>query len=340
MPENDPKPRILVTVAVSDATIESLRAIAPGYRIDKITGDVSSTAWAEAEALFTGRVLPTPEQAPRLRWIQTASAGFDWALTQPIAQIKDIIITSASGIHATPIAEYCLGMMLALNLKVPAMFDLKREKQWPKEKMSTFGPMPLRGKTVGIVGYGSIGRELARLANALGMTVLAAKRDVMNTDAGDVFTLDEGIGDQTGDIPARIYPGQAVATMARECDFLVMTVPLTDGTRQIIDKRVLDAMKETAYFINIARGSVVDEAALIEALQTHSIAGAALDVFVEEPLPAASPLWTLPNVIISPHVAGNTPDYNERAAKVFAENLRRYVDRKPLVNALDRAEGY
>jgi phosphoglycerate dehydrogenase-like enzyme len=340
MPDAEPKPRITVAVAVSDAALEEIRSTAPGFRVDRTTGEVSAAAWAETEVLFTSRALPTPEQAPRLRWIQTTAAGFDWVLKQPVAADRKITITSSSGIHATPIAEYCLGTMLALNLRLPAMSDLKREKQWPKDKTILLGAMPLRGKTVGIVGYGSIGRELARLCDALGMTVLAAKRDAMHTEAGDVFALNEGTGDPHGDIPARVYPGEAVATMARECDFLVVTVPLTDGTRHLIGKPVFDAMKESAYFINIARGSVVDEPALIEALQSHSIAGAALDVFTEEPLPASSPLWSLPNVIISPHISGSTPDYVERAVHVFVENLRRYVAKKPLVNMLDRERGY
>ncbi|MBK8136435.1 MAG: D-2-hydroxyacid dehydrogenase [Chloroflexi bacterium] len=340
MPDSDSKPRIVVTVNVPDSTLDALRASAPAYRVDKYAGEVPNAVWLETEVLFTSRVYPTPEQAPRLRWIQTCSAGFDWALTHPIAQHKDILITSVSGIHATPIAEYCLGMMLALNLKIPTMIEYKREKSWGKDRNTGFGPAPLRGKTVGIVGYGSIGRELARLCEAIGMNVLAAKRDVMHVEAGDAFYLHDETGDPQGEIPARIYPGQAIATMARECDFLVVTVPLTGGTRHLIDIRVFDAMKETAYFLNIARGDVVDEQALIGALQTQRIAGAALDVFAEEPLPATSPLWGLPNVIISPHVAGNTPDYNERSAKVFAENLRRYVERKVLMNALNRTEGY
>lgn len=340
MPDAEPKPRVVITVGVSDAVLEQLRALAPAFRIDRLIGEISNAVWAETEVLFTSRVFPTPEQAPRLRWIQTTSAGFDLALSQPVAQIADIQITSVSGIHATPIAEYCLGMMLALNMRLPAMHDLKREKHWPKDRHAGFGPAPLRGKTVGIVGYGNIGRELARLAAALGMNVLAAKRDVMRLEASDTFMMDDDTGDPSGDIPARIYPGQAVPTMARECDFLVVTVPLTTGTHKLIDGRVFDAMKQSAFFVNIARGDVVDEPALIEALQSNRIAGAALDVFTEEPLPPTSPLWALPNVIISPHIAGNTPDYVERAARVFSENFRRYVERRPLVNLLDRTTGY
>ena len=339
MAETDPKPRIVVKSTISDALLTQLREIAPDYRVDRYTDTVPDAVWAEAEIVFTGRSVPTPEQAPRLRWIQLASAGFDWMLKNPIGQIPDIDITSSSGMHATPIAEYCLGMMLALNLKLPLMLDLKRKSEWPKNRPSAFGPAPLRGKTVGIIGYGSIGRELARLCDSLGMVVLAAKRDVMKPEAREGW-IEPGTGDPLGEIPMRLYPGQAVATMAKDCDFLVMTAPLTGDTRHMIDLSVLNAMKSTAFFINIARGDVVDEVALIHTLQHDEIAGAALDVFTEEPLPSTSPLWSMSNVIISPHISGDLPDYFERAGRVFAENLRRYVEKRPLINALDRLKGY
>lgn len=339
MAETDPKPRIVVKSSISDALLAQLRDIAPTYRVDRYPDTVPDSIWAETEILFTGRTLPTPEQAPRLRWIQLASAGFDWAVKQPIGQLPDIDLTSSSGMHATPIAEYCLGMMLALNLKIPAMLDLKRKSEWPKQRPALFGPAPLRGKTVGIIGYGSIGRELARLCDALGMKVLAAKRDAKKTEARDGW-VEAGTGDPMGEIPIRIYPGQAVATMVRDCDIVVMTAPLTGDTRHMIDMDVLRAMKSSAFFINIARGDVVDEVALCAALQDNDIAGAALDVFSEEPLPQTSPLWGLPNVIISPHVSGDLPDYFEQAGRVFAENLRRYVEKRSLINVLDRVRGY
>lgn len=341
MSEQDTKPRIVVAVNVNDASLEMLKAAAPEYRVERYLDEVPANVWADTEILFTFRSVPTPEQAPRLRWIQSVSAGFDYLLSRPIVEgNKDLMVTSTSGIHAPQIAEYCLGMMLALNMRIPALLDNKRDKLWPKDSLSNAGAASLRGRTVGIVGYGSIGRELARLCDALGMTVLAAKRDAMHPEAGDVFYLFENTGDPNGEIPARIYPSEAVATMAKECDFLVVTIPLTGGTRHSIDARIFEAMPDSAYFINIARGNVVDEPAMIEALQNQKIAGAALDVFAEEPLPQTNLLWTLPNVIISPHTAGNADDYNERAAKVFAENLRRYREQKTLVNLLDRHSGY
>jgi phosphoglycerate dehydrogenase-like enzyme len=236
-------------------------------------------------------------------------------------------------------AEYCLMMMLAFEYQLPKMMELKSKAEWPKDAGRLFNAKGLRGKTLGIAGYGSVGRELARLANAMGMKVLAGKRDVMHPEDTSGYAQ-EGTGDPKGVIPERLYPGEALASMARECDYLVIITPLTGETRHIVNEEVLKAMKKSAVLINVARGSVVDEAALISALAAETIAGAALDVFEEEPLPATSPLWNLENVIISPHTSGNNALYHEKAASLFAENLRRYVEKRPLLNLLDRKRGY
>jgi phosphoglycerate dehydrogenase-like enzyme len=171
------------------------------------------------------------------------------------------------------------------------------------------------------------------------MTVLAAKRDVMHPAQTNKYA-EPGTGDPDGDLPDRIYPVQAAASMVKECDFVVLACPLTRLTRQLVNEEVLAAMKPTAVLINVARGAVVDEAALISALAAGRLGGAALDVFEEEPLPATSPLWNLPNVIISPHVAGFRADYHQQAAAVFAENLRRYVENEPLLNQVSREREY
>ena len=171
------------------------------------------------------------------------------------------------------------------------------------------------------------------------MTVLASKRDISNTAERNAFALPD-IGDPGGDIPDRIYPAATIASMAKDSDYLVVTAPLTEATEHLIDDEVLNAMKETAVLINVARGAVVDEKALITALSSGQIAGAALDVFEEEPLPSASPLWNLDNVIITPHLSGFTRDYHDKAALVFKENLRRYLDNRPLLNQMDRTRGY
>ena len=214
----------------------------------------------------------------------------------------------------------------------------KAEKRWAEDRFVRYSPVELRGSTVGIVGYGSIGREIARLCRAFGASVLATKRDLKQLEDGD-FSL-EGLGDREAELAERLYPPQALGSMAAECDFLVITVPLTPSSRGMVNETVLSKMKPTAFLIDISRGEVVDHAALIEALQGESLAGAALDVYPVEPLPEVSPLWEAPNVILSPHVAGASSHYLGRAADLFTENLRRYVVGEPLLNRFDPKRGY
>ncbi|MGQ9910014.1 MAG: D-2-hydroxyacid dehydrogenase [Candidatus Flexifilum sp.] len=337
----DPTDLIHVVVALdfNDAILDQLRAISPRLKIERHFPDVPARAWNDVEVLYTLKTLPDPAQVPHLRWVQLHTAGVDHILDHPLYAAQDVEITTTSGIHAVPLSEYCLGMMLAFNLKLPRMLRDQAAAAWPANQHSIYAPRELRGQTVGIVGYGSIGRELARLCDQLGMRVLAVKRDVKNPADREAYR-EPGTGDPEGEIPTRIYPPEALASMAPECDFLVVLAPLTAKSRHLIDEAVLKAMKRTAMLINVARGPVVDEAALITALSAGRIAGAALDVFEEEPLPPGSPLWNLDNVIISPHVAGNSQRYHEKAAAVFAENLARYLDKRPLLNRVRRELGY
>ncbi len=331
--------KVIVAMDFSDALIEQLRAISPRLHVERYFPKVPDSAWATAEVLYTGGILPEPAQAPRLRWIQLQSAGMEHVLDRAIVRAEDVEVTSTSGIHATAMAEYCLAMMLAFAYKLPQMLAFQARAEWPEERYRIFAPRGLRGQTVGIVGYGSIGRELGRIAAALGMVVVATKRDLKHpADEGEY--REPGIGDPEAEIPTRLYPPEALGSMASVCDYLVITVPLTSATRHMVNAEVLSRMKKTAVLVNVARGAVVDEAALISALAAGTIGGAALDVFEEEPLPAASPLWQMDNVIISPHVAGNVYRYHEKAAALFAENLQRYLEHRPLLNRLDRARGY
>jgi phosphoglycerate dehydrogenase-like enzyme len=197
----------------------------------------------------------------------------------------------------------------------------------------------LLGSTVGIVGYGSIGQRLARLLASFDVSVLASKRDIVSSPRPDEFQVD-GQGDPNGEFVRRLYPAQALRTMFKECDFVVVTVPLTPQTRGLIGARQLAGMKPSAFLVDVSRGGVVDHDALLAALQKKQLAGAGLDVFHDEPLPADSPLWEQPNVIISPHVAGLSPYYIERAFTLFKENLRRYVAGEPLLNRIDLERGY
>ena len=187
------------------------------------------------------------------------------------------------------------------------------------------------------MGYGSIGREVGRLGRAFGMRVFALRRTVGRPDQGYAVSR---TGDPEGSIPERFYPAAALHHMLAECDYVVVAVPLTPATTHLIGETELRAMKPTAYLVNIARGSIVDEAALVRALDEGWIAGAGLDVFEQEPLPSDSPLWEMENALISPHVAGFTPRYDERATVLFAQNLARYLAGQPLLNLVDKSRGY
>jgi phosphoglycerate dehydrogenase-like enzyme len=212
---------------------------------------------------------------------------------------------------------------------------------WPpdEQRWALFVPSVVRGATLGVIGYGSIGREVARIAKgAFAMTVLACKRDPSRrADTG--YRL-PGTGDPDGLVPDEWLPPARVVDLLTRSDVVLMAAPLTDETRGMLGARELARMKPSAFFINVGRGATVDEAALAQALRERRIAGAAVDVFGEEPPEPGHPLFALDNALVSPHVSGFIPSYDDRCAALFAENLRRYLDGSPLLNLVDRATGY
>ncbi len=276
---------------------------------------------AEAEVIY-GFGLPKDItfRAPKLKWAQMVSAGVERFLDDEFRQ-SPAIMTNVSGIHAIPIGEVVLQFMLMFVKKAPLCFQMKQDKRW-----EPFAPAVLHSKTVGIVGLGSIGREVARLAKAFGMRVIATRRSARKAK-------------HTRDVDL-LYPPNQLSQLLSDSDFVVLSVPLTSETYRLIGEQQLRSMKPTAYLINIARGDVIDEAALIRALEEHWIAGAGLDVFATEPLPADSRLWELPNLIFSPHVSGGMEKYIEHATQVFCENLRRYLKGRRLLNVVDKEKGY
>ena len=236
------------------------------------------------------------------------------------------------------IAEYCIASILAFTHRFHLTIKAQLKHEWLKQSPFMTSVRELRGCTLGILGYGSIGRETARMAAALGMTVLALKRN--RDDRLDLGWTPVDIGDPEGKIPARLYgPSQCKELMAQS-DFVVVTLPLTPETRGFVGAVELAAAKPEAYIVNIGRGGVIDEAALIAALKEGKIAGAGLDVFEREPLPAHSPLWDLENVILTPHSAGSKRGYFDHAFEIFIENLRRFVTDRALLNQVDRTTGY
>jgi phosphoglycerate dehydrogenase-like enzyme len=333
---------ILITLPFPEELVNLVSAVSPRLRVTALKAekadDIPAETWQKVEVLYTATVLPDPDQAPRLRWIQFHWAGIDSLIDHPILRKPDLVATSLSGAAVTQMAEYILMMLLALGHRLPALIENQRAARWPKDRWKLFSPRELRGSTVGIVGYGSIGREVARLLNAFGTTVLATKRDVMHPQDEDYVPA--GQGDPAGDFVRRLYPPQALRSMIKECDFIVVTVPLTKGTHGLIGEEELKAMRPTAFLVDVSRGGVLDHSALITALREGKIAGAALDVFEEEPLPAESPLWKLPNVFVTPHIAGVTPEYDARAVELFAENLKHYLEGKPVFNQIDLSRGY
>jgi len=333
---------VLLTIPFTEALVTQLRGVSPKLRVTvqnaTSADEIPAEVWARTEVLYTGRILPPLERVPNLKWIQSHFAGIDGLLKEPVFAKADLIVTTLSGVAASQMAEYALMMLLALGHRLPAMTVSQRKAEWPKDRWDKFSPCELRGATVGIVGYGSIGRQLARLLQPFGATVLACKRDAMSPK--DIGYTADGMGDPEGNFVHRLYPGQAIRSMVRECDFVVNTVPLTAATRGLISAEVLAAMKATAYIIDVARGGIIDHTALIKALQEGKLGGAALDVFPEEPLPASSPLWQMPNVIITPHISGNSPYYDERAVTLFSENLHRFLAGLPLYNVFAFERGY
>lgn len=339
----NPPMKIVSTVSLNPEQHALIQRAAPGAEVadrqcrgnDDIVELMRSTGGCDA--MFTFRVPPRVlPLAPQMRWVQLLSAGADHVPWQQIGH--NIAITTASGIHAATMAEYTIASMLAFAHKLHALVRAQTHREWRRsgEFMSTVDAM--RGHTLGVVGYGSIGRETARIAHALGMQVFALKRDpAARSDPG---WMPEGLGDPDGHIPERFYgPGERREMLA-ECDYVTVTLPLTEATRGFIGVSELGAMRPHAYLVNVGRGEVIDQGAMVEALRSGRLGGAGLDVFEREPLETDSPLWEMENTILTPHMSGAFKGYVGVACELFIENLRRFASGQPLLNHVDPSLGY
>lgn len=333
---------ILVTVSLKEELVEELQQVSERLSIiihpARQEEEVPAEVWEKTDILYTVSALPEIEQAPNLKWVQFYLAGIDRTIDAPILQQEGIQATTMSGANAPQTAEYALTMMLALGHNLSDFFSHQSRNEWMSGKGSRYKPGELTGSTVGIVGYGSIGRQVARLVQGFGANVLATKRDLKRPE--DSGYTPDGMGDPEGDLFTRLYPPEALKSMFRESDFVVITVPLTPETKGMIGVEQLAALKPSAFLVDVSRGGIIDHTALIEALSENQFAGAALDVFPEEPLPADSLLWTMPNVILTPHIAGFSEKYDQRANALFAENLRRFLEEEPLLNKVSFDKGY
>ena len=334
--------QILITVPLDEDLIQKVRSVSPRLVVNHIPTrrieDIPGGTWEKTEILYTDVLLPSADQAPLLRWIQFHWAGIDRLVDSPILREPDIVATTLSGASASQVAEYILTGLLALGHHLPAAWSSQKNAEWPADRWERFSPRELRGSTIGLVGYGSIARQTARLLQPYGVEVLAAKRDAMQPE--DNGYIPKGMGDPEGLLARRIYPIQALPSMVKECDFLAVILPLTPLTRGLINTEIFAAMKQGTYLVDVSRGGIVDHTALVKALKSGKVAGAMLDVFPQEPLPADNPLWKQTNVIITPHISGVSPHYNDRAVELFSENLHRYLGELPLYNRYNTDLGY
>ena len=259
------------------------------------------------------------DAAPRLKWIQAITAGVDALPLEEIAR-RGIRLTNGRGIHTIYMAEYAIAAMINLARGFHSMFRNQMQKEWnrgvPQEE--------IHGATVGIIGLGAIGREIARKAAFMGMRVIGVKRTRASLE--DVDT---------------VYGPEDMARVFQQSDYVINLLPATPATEKLIDHRFFGAMKPTASFINMGRGTTVNETDLIEALRNRRIKALVSDVYETEPLPAASPLWGMENVILTPHICGVSPRYMARAMEIIAHNLEVYLSgRGEMINVVDTVAGY
>jgi len=330
---------VLVTMRFDGKQLDRLRAVSPEISVSQADPDAAD--YSKTHVLYAGAPPRDLARAPALRWVQVHMAGVNALVDHPLYTGTTLPLTTTSGVHAATIAEYAVTMLLALAHRVPRMVEWQARGTWPpdEQRWPLFVPSEVRGATLGVIGYGSIGRELARIAkSAFGMTVLASKRDPARR-ADDGYCL-PGTGDPDGRLPDEWLGHAQLDSLLARSDVVVLCAPLTPETRGLIGDAALGCMKPSAYFINVGRGASVDEVALARALRERRIAGAAVDVFAQEPPPAGHPLYGLDNVILSPHVSGFLPSYDEKCSVLFAENLRRHLAGEPLLNLVDRSRGY
>jgi D-2-hydroxyacid dehydrogenase (NADP+) len=285
------------------------------------------TEIVDADIYFSWRITrEVYKVAINLKWFHSGAAGIGASLFSEIIN-SPLIITNSKGISASAIAEHALCLMLALNRQLKIYFSYQLEHYWAKDELIEQYKIPqvLEGKSLGIIGLGHIGKELARRAHCFGMKVIAVDKLI----AGDKI----GVVD-------KLFPEDGLPELLKTSDYVVVCVPLTKNTWGLIGKKELRLMKPTAFLINVARGKIVKQEDLINALQEGKIAGAALDVVEEEPLPRESALWSMDNVIITPHIAGVFPNYWEKCVNLFIENYKRFIEKKELINVVNKKEGF
>ena len=313
--------KILVTFDLDDGLIEQIRNVSDEVDVLRFDGGNDSLAVIpEIDVVFGGLGADLLARADKLKWVQTASAGVDGVLT-PEFVAGDVILTSAKGNVGVHLAEHAMGLLLAVTRGIGhAVRALDWDVKWPIRNAS----WELLGKTMGIVGLGGTGRELALRAGAFGMRVIAVDPETVEVpDCVDCCWGMERFGE-----------------LLEQSDVVSICAPLTPETEGLFDRDAFRRMQSHAVLVNVTRGRIMDEEALVEALREGWIAGAGLDVTPVEPLPEDHPLWHMLNVVITPHTAGASPARDGRATDAFCENLRRFASGEPLLAVIDKSKGY
>lgn len=315
--------RIVLCYAVSKRNIAQIQAAAPEAEIvnagqEKVASELSSAD------IYCGHAKvpvdwPAAVKQGRLRWIQSSAAGMDHCLVPAVIAADEIVVTSASGLFADQVAEQTLALLLGLVRSLPVYFRAQQRHDFTRRPT-----LDLHDKTVGILGFGGNGRRLAKILAAFRCRILAT----------DKFPI------RRPDYVEALWPAERYDEVLAQSDIVILCVPLTDETRGMIDAGSLARMQSHAMLINVARGPIVVEADLVTALNQSIIAAAGLDVTEVEPLPTESPLWDMPNVIITPHVGAQSARRDDDATDFFCENLRRYQGGEPLLNQVDKRLGF
>ncbi len=335
----------LSTLSFDDAWLAAIRAAVPGVTVHQVTAatadDVPAELWRRVDVLHTATALPDPALAPRLRLVQLDTSGVDHVAGTPLWR-SGVPIASLGGIAGVPMAEYVLMSVLALAHRVPALLAARAAHDWAPaaERLRAFTPLALPGSTMVVVGYGRIGREVARLARAFGIEVIGVRRRVAAPAAGGAG--DGGVGAAVPEPggPVRLVSLEQLPDVLPLADHVVVLLPSTPATQGCVDSAAIALLRPGATVVNASRGGIVDTAALVAAVHAGRLAGAALDVFDVEPLPATDPLWDDPAILLTPHVAGFAPGYAHGVAQLVTDNLQRLLAGRPLLNLVDRESGY
>ena len=282
---------------------------------------------SDAEIVVSWTLRPNQfTAANKLRWIHSPAAAVHQLMFPELIE-SEVILTNGSEVHGATVAEHAIALIFALAKKLPLAMRCQEQRVWGQNQVWESRPQPreVAGATLGLIGLGSIGTEVAKRASAIGMRVIAVRNRVEAEKPDNV---------------EQVYASSQIDLMLSQSDYVVIAAPLTSSTAGMINAERLASMKPDGYLINVSRGQLVDESALAEALHSGKIAGAALDVFEKEPLPPESPLWDLPNLLITPHIAGFSEKLWDKHYAFFTENLRRYLNHQPLIATVDKDKGY